>query len=439
MHLLGLNIPSVILDLFMGKMDCSPSDDKDTWLWMVLVGDTWELQGKMVAEVRSSFPGDIAHPPRNPAEKMNSGYRTEEFCNYVYGLLPALLYTVLPRGYWRSFCKLVRGARIILQRRISHEEIKIAHKCLVEFVSEFELKYIQRKSSRLHFARPCIHNLIHLAPETERLGPLGLLSQFTMERMIGSLTAEICQPANPYANLSQRAASRARVNTFLARMGVTPDSGPPGKRPRDAGRGYFFLHPHDTDSTLLELSEVLALKKYYPNVTGEPRVFKTTRICLPNGQIAHSFHRENKRVGPVRQGRMVKIIQNGVAMYGEVIYYFKYQFLDKCMYPPTDDVIHFLAMVSLCSPPDEEILRLSHTVLWKTHFIHGKRLTVVPISDIKSVVALIPFPKSPTQIAESDDKTQLFEPEYYFVAEELGLDVCSLSCSINLYEDDTEE
>ncbi|KAF8225593.1 hypothetical protein L208DRAFT_1305537, partial [Tricholoma matsutake] len=71
------------------------------------------------------------------------------------------------------------------------------------FCSEFEVLYCQRRPERLHFVQQSIHALTHLAPETVRIGPGICSSQWTMEGTIGNLVAEICQPSNPYANLSQ--------------------------------------------------------------------------------------------------------------------------------------------------------------------------------------------------------------------------------------------
>ena len=50
--------------------------------------------------------------------------------------------------------------------------------------------------------------LIHLVPETVRVGLLSLLTQWPLERTIGNLGEEIKQPSNPYANLSMGYADR---------------------------------------------------------------------------------------------------------------------------------------------------------------------------------------------------------------------------------------
>jgi hypothetical protein len=45
-----------------------------TWDWATLTGKTWETHGKRVTDVRQYLPGSFDRPPRNIAEKINSGY-----------------------------------------------------------------------------------------------------------------------------------------------------------------------------------------------------------------------------------------------------------------------------------------------------------------------------------------------------------------------------
>ncbi|RXW12478.1 hypothetical protein EST38_g13377 [Candolleomyces aberdarensis] len=397
-----------------GLTHFSGLDSKDNWPWVVLVDDAWTLTGKMVELLRQHLPGDITHPPRNPAAKINSSYKSEEFCNYVYGMLPALLYGLLPDDYWMNFCKFVRGVRILLQRKMTFDEIIAAHHSLLAFIIaahhsllafiiEFELLYVQRKPERLHFIRPCLHNLIHIGPDTLRIGPLGLVSQLTMERMIGSLTAEIRQPSNPYGNLSERAARRSQINALMARMDVTPDSGPSGWNPVNIGEGYHLLGPVNSRPRHFRDEEYAVLDFFHlinPS-EGVPRVSEYSRLSLPNGQVARSLWREAKRAGPVRITRMVKIIENGVTKYGEVQYYFRYQF-------SSNEQPVALAMVSLCGPPDRDLLEKSSNVLWACSFKSGDNLAVFPAHCLRSVVAVLPFPKPIRKIQASGDTTDLF-------------------------------
>ena len=111
-----------------------------------------------------------------------------------------------------------------MQEEITQDEIIEAHQKLSEFSDGFETLYVQRQADHIHFVRPCIHTLSHFAPETTRIGPAVLHSQWTMERTIGNLGEEIKQYSNPFANLAQRGLCCCQVNSLKA---MIPDLEPP--------------------------------------------------------------------------------------------------------------------------------------------------------------------------------------------------------------------
>jgi hypothetical protein len=110
-------------------------------------------------------------PPRNPAEKISSGYKAWEYLLYIFALGPGVFYNVIPEKYWAHFCKLVTAIRIIHQHSIKVNHLCIAHKFIKEFVRDFELLYYQCKTAQIHFCQLCIHALPHLAPEVVWIGP----------------------------------------------------------------------------------------------------------------------------------------------------------------------------------------------------------------------------------------------------------------------------
>ncbi|GLB36899.1 hypothetical protein LshimejAT787_0311860 [Lyophyllum shimeji] len=108
MHLTALNDPDLLLGLWRGTIKCYPPDTKDSWDWKVLVGKVWEAHGKTVAMATPYLPSSFGRVPRNPAEKINSGYKAWEYLLYLFGLGPALFRSILPEKYWLNFCKLAR-------------------------------------------------------------------------------------------------------------------------------------------------------------------------------------------------------------------------------------------------------------------------------------------------------------------------------------------
>lgn len=315
MHLI-LNLADILMSLWRGTLLCAPTDSKSSWYWAVLQGNVWKFHGYDVAACTPHLPGSFDRPPRNPAEKINSGYKAWEFLLYLFGLGPGLFYKILPTPIWESYCRLVSGIRIMYQKSITPEEYRIAHKHLVLFTAEFEKLYMQRRTDRIHFVRQSIHSLSHMVPEAIRIGPGACSSQWTMERSIGNLTEEIKQHTKVYTNLSERGLRRASVNALKALI-PSLDKDLSDKVPRGGkslGNGYILLRAMDTNVRILNEFEHAALEKYLhlhstslPN-NWAPEVVRWARLRLPNGQVARSAWKEDpKNMKNVRTAKNVKV------------------------------------------------------------------------------------------------------------------------------------
>ena len=245
MHLTALNDPDLLLGLWRGTVKCYQPDTKDSWDWKVLTGKIWESHGKTVAMATPYLPSSFCWVPRNPAEKINSGYKAWESLIYLFGLGPALLRSILPEKYWQNFCKLTRGIQVMYQLKLSPEQIKEGNHLLCEFHEEFEDLYVQRRAERIHFLHHGIHLLTHIGPETIHAGPLGCYAQWTMETAIGNLGDEIHQDKDPYANIVQCGLLHAQINSILSIMpNVLLSEDELTKVPwggKDLGNGYALL------------------------------------------------------------------------------------------------------------------------------------------------------------------------------------------------------
>ena len=313
MHQPVINLTALMFDLFCDREGCRKGDPTGVWDWAVLKGDVWEMHGKTVADAAPYFPRSFDRTPRNPAEKISSGYKAWELLLYFYGLGPGLFYGVLPQVYYRHYCKLVVAIRIIYQRQISHQQLEFAHKFLLEWALEFELLYYQRKIERLHFVRQCVHSLTHLGPEATRLGPPSLSAQWTMERIIGIFGSLIKQPSNPFANLAEQAKKVAEVNAIVA---MWPDLEQSKQDPRgciNMGQGYLLLSPKDENPYILSSVERVALAVFYsglPDVEAVPQqsVYRWGRLQIPTEQIARSYWKEVVRTSSAaRTDRNLKV------------------------------------------------------------------------------------------------------------------------------------
>lgn len=248
MHLPALNLPDLFISLWRGKLDCEKTDDRATWDWAILKdAKIWKEHGKAVADCTPYIPGSFDRPPRNPAEKISSGYKAWEYLLYFYGLGPCLFYGILPKKYWKNYCKLIGAVYILMQEEISLKELQQVNHQLIDFSNEYEELYYQRRADRLHFVRPSIHTISHFPHETERVGPGIVYSQWTIERSIGSFGEEIRQHSNPFANLAQRGVYRAQINALKAMIpDIEPIEKPLPMYSKDLGHGYVLLPAMDT-------------------------------------------------------------------------------------------------------------------------------------------------------------------------------------------------
>jgi hypothetical protein len=376
------------------------------WEWAVLKGDIWTTHGKTVADAAVYFPRSFDRTPRNPAEKLSSGYKAWELLLYFYGLGPGLFFGVIPEEYYRHYCKLVVGIRIIYQRRISRKQLQHAHKLLLEWVLEFELLYYQRKIERLHFVRQCVHSLTHLGPETARIGPPSLSAQWTMERIIGILGGLIKQPSNPFANLTEQAKKIAEINALIA---IWPELDSAKRDPHgsiDIGHGYILLGPKDDKPHNLSHVEQTALAKFYsglsnPRSIRAPRsIYRWGRLQIPTEQVARSYWKEVIRSSrTARTDRNLKVrdltfrfltfidvssqvLHQGAIRIVEARFYFRANIAGTR---------ETLVLCSLYSPGDKRLHGETHGALNVFEYKGEDALIVIQATTILAVVAMVPF------------------------------------------------
>lgn len=318
MHLFGANIPELLSDLWLGKLDCDRNDSWETWDFAVFRDkEVWQAHGATVEDALPYLPGSFDKPPRNPSQKINSGYRAWEFIMWLCGVGPVLFRSFLPRKYWLNFCKLVFGFCLFSQRRITKEQVRDGHAVLVGFVDEFEDLYYQRMPERIHFCRHSIHGLVHIGPATVRAGPLGPQAQWTMERTIGNVTRLIQQPSLAFQNLAQVCLRRAQVTAAKAVLPELDRAKPAGSNLTvDIGDGYTLLHPIDSTQRQVKPPEGRAVCDYMNTQAvglgltwpAQPFITRQARISLPSGQIARSLWKEeHKGLRQIRMARMIKV------------------------------------------------------------------------------------------------------------------------------------
>ncbi|KAJ7664814.1 hypothetical protein B0H17DRAFT_1143574 [Mycena rosella] len=352
MHLPSLNLPDLFIPLWRGLFECDKTDNKALWDWAVLKGDVWKEHGKMVANATPYIPGSFDRPPRNPAEKISSGYKAWEFLLYFYGLGPALLHGVLPDKYWKHYCKCVRGNRILMQEEITPAELRESNQKLTEFSDAFETLYCQRRTDRLHFVRPSIHTPSHMPFETARVGPGIIYSQWALERTIGNLGEEIKQHSNAFANLSQRALRRCQVNTLK--------------------------------QWIMRLEKWIIRGYSYSVVFGGS--WRSTPGCMDStsNQVVSTrsaWKEELKSIGQLRCARRVKISCGGRTRFAEVHFYLMFK-VGGARKP--------LAVVSMFAEHHQQLYQDSSKTYVTMQHLGNSDIRVIDIKSIQSVVMLAP-------------------------------------------------
>ncbi|TBU59038.1 hypothetical protein BD310DRAFT_818176 [Dichomitus squalens] len=435
MHLLTLNITELVIGLLRGTLSRSSTDPLSDWDWACLHDDaTWQAHGKLVAEASLYLPGSFDRPPRNPAEKISSGYKAWEYMYYVYGMLPGFLWAVQKPKYYWHFCKLVAGARVALLLGTPVKFRPPAHTLLVEYVEEFEELYYSRRADRLHFCRQALHALVHLMPENVRVGPGWLHSQWALENAIGNLTAEIGSHSKPYENLSLRGLRRAQVSALIAMFPEALEV--PKQLPSGAvelGDQYVLLHPTMRNAQVVPPKDSAAICAY---LTSEgiavpqnwtPRIIKWGRLRLPNGEVARTAWKEcagEKRGRPVHRARMVKVrllyifSQLANDRVAEVQYFLRLRRMLED--GGTDDVDLTLAVVSMFTPPNAAIARDTYGTLQAFRYQGDASREVIDVKSIVSVVAMLPLPPRREE-AEDPNATVLYS-QRFFLMERLAFD-----------------
>jgi hypothetical protein len=271
-----------------------------------------------VAHLGRYFPASMGRRrPRDPVLKWNSNYKADEKLGYIYAIGPMEFRPpMLPMRYYLHFCKLCRCVEIDAKDEITQDELQELSKLAVEWCYSFEILYVQRKAHRLHFVRPWIHTMLHIASEIARMGPTSYYSQWTMERMIGMLKEQLRLHSDPYTNLAMAGTRMCQLNILTSAL---YDSDMEGikitSRDRDLGDNFALLHPRQREAREVAAPEAAAIRQFMDTHFQEGhrwgdgfRIVRWGRLALPNGDAARSAWKEClKPEEKVARARMVQV------------------------------------------------------------------------------------------------------------------------------------
>ncbi|EJD36916.1 hypothetical protein AURDEDRAFT_173986 [Auricularia subglabra TFB-10046 SS5] len=426
MHLL-MNLAHHFITLWRGTFDCVRPDKLAQWEWATLRDDElWRIHGADIAACAHYMPSPFERPARNPAEKLNSGYKATEYINYFFVHGPVHFHVVLRIEYWQNYCLLVAGIRIIYQKRATREQLEEAADYLARFLKGFEELYIRRRQERMHLHTQIIHLVQHLAPEYLRVGPGGLHSQWMLERHIGNLTDELRLHSNPYQNLAAISLRRAQMNALKA---LCPELEHHAARERPPAyslaldEGYVLLCPHQRKHTPMTRAENYALYVTLHEPPEDPElleqfkldadetVLKVRRwggLQLPNGhKVWSEWALARVKSGRRREACNVKIdLANKPNDYSfaRVRYFFQYQLNGET---------RTLAMIEQYGNAMVDLHDSSHGTVLVAERMGDDGLDVIDYSQVISLVTAPPIPESWQGNWEGK----------YYIAEKMGMDV----------------
>ena len=152
----------------------------------------WNRIGDGMESSKGDFPTAWGDALRNLSKHCHE-FKAAEWRNFGLLIAPIVLRNndILPEECYESFCDLIEAiesATCDIPQSDINTTIRLP---LIEFLQHYEAVYYQRKWERLETCRSQIHLLAHVADFVEWCGPMNLYSQWSCERLCGSISQGI--------------------------------------------------------------------------------------------------------------------------------------------------------------------------------------------------------------------------------------------------------
>ncbi|KAH8929422.1 hypothetical protein BT69DRAFT_1367720 [Atractiella rhizophila] len=392
MHHPNLNFPQLIMGLWRGTIRPDWQGRKKTGKslpWQTLLGNTWVEHGVQVANTRPYLPSSWDKFLRNIDIKF-SAYKAKEWETYFYGVGPGLLQGIIAEPYYSHYIKIVYCIRQLRCRKIGKGTLDTVENLIIEYVEEFEKMYYQQDIARVHFCRPSLHKMLHHVPQVRRLGPFIYITQWTLERTIGILGSWICQPSNPYQNLSQQAVRQAQCQALRSLdpqlVHQQQNRLPRGSYDLHGGRAFLPASQNVKlpDSHEKRAIESFLMAKGFLVSEWNGYLTKWARLHLPSGEAARTLWKESTRpVEQVRNSCNIKASKQPSCSFhfGEVQYFFQLHIRDQVLSLALikryrDIIAHDIwGVVVTCQPAP------------------AQEYEVIDVKEVMEVIAVIPRPR----------------------------------------------
>lgn len=150
------------------------------------------------------------HVPKTFSRKSRSLFevamwKATEFRLFLLYTGPVVLRNNLPKNVYKHFMLLSVAMRILLSPDLCSDFSEYANQLLHVFVDIFSKLYGPE------FIVSNVHNLIHLAEDARKHGPLDLISCFPFENFLGKVKKMVRQPLHPVQQVVKRVHEKQKV------------------------------------------------------------------------------------------------------------------------------------------------------------------------------------------------------------------------------------
>ena len=152
----------------------------------------WSLIGEGMERSKEDFPTAWGDALRNLAKHCHE-FKAAEWRNFGLLIAPIVLRDneLLPEACYEAFCDLIEAIESATSDIPTDDIDATIRVPLIEFLNHYENTYYQLKWERLETCRSQIHLLAHVADFVEWCGPMNLYSQWSCERLCGSIAQGI--------------------------------------------------------------------------------------------------------------------------------------------------------------------------------------------------------------------------------------------------------
>ncbi|KAF9521402.1 hypothetical protein CPB83DRAFT_928297, partial [Crepidotus variabilis] len=251
--------------------------------------------GALIPLAMETLPPSFCGPVRDVHLKRNSQFKIYEWMAvlhwYFIPIAIELALNSIVLSTFAQFVEIIDFAMTIKPR--SEKDLEYLHDLITQFLTNYERLFVANDPAKLHHARLCIFQLIHVPIHIQWNGSIRLGSQATVERAIGEAAHKIRSKKAPFSNLEsiiyRRELFKILILYYPDLLPASFKSSPKNSsKPMQAHRIAWTKLAADstlsTDLDLLSLYIGLDIRQKSTKTT----VLRWGKFRLPNGNVLQS-------------------------------------------------------------------------------------------------------------------------------------------------------